>query len=490
MYFNSYIFIFVFVPLVVIMYHFFNKMNRYTIAQIVVLIMSLIFYSFGNIKLLILICGSILFNHLCSFLMKKAGHTVFFASTAVVFDLGLLFYFKYFDFFISNVNALAKTDWPLKHIVLPMGISFYTFQQIAYIIDRKRDEAPHYSLLDYASFVTFFPQLVAGPIVSHDVLVPQFKDEKKKVFNWACFTKGLFIFMTGLCKKVLIADILSLGVDHAYDNISALDTPAAFCAMLLFTFQLYFDFSGYSDMAIGLGLMMNIDLPLNFDSPYRSLSIREFWQRWHITLNAFFVKYVYIPLGGSRKGSIIRKRNVLIVFLLSGIWHGADWTFILWGILNGVMIVLEDVFKVQLEKIDRSKAGKLIRHICCFILINMLWVIFRCDKLQDVPLFFSRLFSMRFDGGIMELAKAMNNGLLYIPRTVISKINREWYYAADMINISFMLVLSFVISMRKEAAVSLKEGRERAEYVYMLIPLSALAVISLSKVVVFLYSNF
>ena len=490
MYFNSYIFIFLFVPVTVILYLFLNRKEKYRISQVVLLVMSLFFYSFGNIYLLGLISVSILFNYLCSFFMEKKGHRGFYAFIAVVFDLGLLFYFKYFDFFVSNINAVAKTNWPLKHIILPMGISFYTFQQIAYIIDRKRSEAPHYDLLDYASFVTFFPQLVAGPIVSHDVLVPQFKDKKKKVFNWTSFTKGLFIFMTGLCKKVLIADILSLGVDHAYSDIAALDTPAAVCAMLLFTFQLYFDFSGYSDMAIGLGMMMNIDLPINFDSPYRSRSIREFWQRWHITLNAFFVKYVYIPLGGSRKGSIIRERNVLIVFLLSGIWHGADWTFILWGVLNGIIIVFEDIFKTLLDKIDKNKAGRMIRHVCCFILINMLWVIFRCDKVRDVPLFFSRLFSMEFNGGIMELAKSMNNSLLYVPRTVLSKIDHEWYYVADVINISVMLIISMVISIRKEAAVFIREGRAGAKYAYMLVLFSALAVVSLSKVVVFLYSNF
>ena len=452
--------------------------------------MSLIFYSFGNIKLFFLISVSLLVNHICSYLMEKTGKLRLFGIIAIVFDLGLLFYFKYTDFFIENMNALLSEDFPLKHIVLPMGISFYTFQQIGYIADRMRKDAGHYPILEYASFVTFFPQLVAGPIVSHDALVPQFSDSNRKSFKWSNFTKGLELFIAGLSKKILIADLLAPGVDYAYEHIASLDTLSAVTAMLLFTFQLYFDFSGYSDMAVGLGKMMNIDLPQNFNSPYRSKSIREFWKRWHITLNQFFVKYVYIPLGGSRKGRFRKELNVLIVFLLSGLWHGAAWTFVLWGLLNGIAIVLEDIFRRPLEKLEMSRFGKAVRHAGCFLLVNIFWVVFRAEKISDIPLFFSRLVSFKYNGTFMEMAKSLDNGLLYIPRTILCKINPGAYYLTDLLFIIFLTAAAFTVSLKKETLISIDKEEYKGKEVYVFALLAALCTISLSKIVVFLYSNF
>lgn len=490
MYFNSYIFIFIFVPAVCIIYNLLNKKGLFKASQLSLLCMSLLFYSFGNIKLLFLISASLAVNHLCSFLMDKTGKEKLFGIIAIVFDLGLLFYFKYYDFFIENVNSLPGKDFALKHIVLPMGISFYTFQQIGYIADRMRKNAGHYPFIEYASFITFFPQLVAGPIVSHDALVPQFSDRDRKKFKWSNFTKGLELFIAGLSKKILIADLLAPAVDYAYDNISSLDTLSAIAAMLLFTFQLYFDFSGYSDMAVGLGRMLNIDLPQNFNSPYRSGSIREFWKRWHITLNQFFVKYVYIPLGGSKKGNFRKELNVLIVFLLSGLWHGAAWTFVLWGLLNGIAIVLEDIFRKPLDKLEKSRIGNAVRHTGCFILVNIFWVVFRAEKLNDIPMFFSRIFSFRYNGSFMELAKSMDNGLLYIPRTIISKINPGAYYLTDLIFIVFLTAVAFLVGLRKETLISIDKEEYKGKEVYVFALLAVLCTISLSKIVVFLYSNF
>lgn len=202
-----------------------------------------------------------------------------------------------------------------------------------------------YSLLEYAAYVTYFPQLVAGPIVTHDILVPQMKDEKKKHLNFDSLSKGIALFTFGLAKKVLLADIFGNFVNLAYEDVNQLNVATAFLTMLAYTLQIYFDFSGYSDMAIGLGWMMNIDLPVNFDSPYKALSVTEFWKRWHITLTAFFTKYVYIPLGGNRKGSVRTYANIFIVFFLSGFWHGAGWTFVLWGVIHGLAQILERVLK-------------------------------------------------------------------------------------------------------------------------------------------------
>ena len=234
---------------------------------------------------------------------------------AVAVNLGIIGYFKYMDFFIENVNAVAGTDWPLKHIMLPLGISFFTFQQISFIVDTYRGQVPRYDFLTYACYVTFFPQLVAGPIVTHDELVPQLLDTSKKKIDWDNMAKGFYIFAMGLGKKVLIADVFGGAVNLGYGNIATLQATNAIVVMFAYSIQLYFDFSGYCDMAIGLGKMLNIDLPLNFDSPYKSLNLADFWNRWHMTLGRFFTRYVYIPLGGNRKGNMRTYFNIFIVFL-------------------------------------------------------------------------------------------------------------------------------------------------------------------------------
>ena len=215
------------------------------------------------------------------------------------------------------------TDFALRGVVLPLGISFFTFQQMSYVIDAYRGEVSQYNLLHYASFVSYFPQLVAGPIVTHDELIPQFLDEEKKRFRWESFSPGLFLFAMGLGKKVLVADLFGRAANWGFGNIAALDSTNAILVMLAYTFQVYFDFSGYCDMANGLGRMMNLELPVNFDSPYKAATITEFWDRWHKTLTRFFTRYIYIPLGGNRRGRLRTYLHVMIVFLVSGIWHGA-----------------------------------------------------------------------------------------------------------------------------------------------------------------------
>ena len=490
MYFNSYIFIFLFVPLTVAVYFALDHFGKRHIAKAWLVAMSLCFYSYGTPWLFFLIMASMAGNYLCSILINRFKHPRLFGTLGVVFDLGLLFYFKYFDFFISNVNSFFGAGWELKHIVLPMGISFYTFQQISFVVDRARGKAEHYSLLDYMAFVTFFPQLVAGPIVRHDVLVPQFKASKEKGLNWENLTKGTVLFVLGLSKKVLLADMLSLIADHGFGDIGALDSPGALLTMLAYSFQIYFDFSAYSDMALGLGLMMNISLPHNFDSPYRSLSIREFWRRWHITLGQFLAEYVYIPLGGNRKGKLRRALNTLILFFLSGLWHGAAWNFVLWGLCHGIVIALEDLFEGPLKKLEQSKPGHFIRWLGAFIIINFSWVMFRVTSLEQIPRFFGRLFSFSSNGGISRLALATDNAFLNIPVQLAKKVLGEHY---DLVYTAFLLLLfvvSAILAGRKEAWAYTEKGVFSKKAVLPLAILFFLSVISLSKVVVFLYSNF
>ena len=333
MLFNSYIFILCFFPLCLLGYFFLNKLKCYKLSLLLLLGMSLWFYGYFNPSYLLIILGSILVNYMLCVLFRLSmpkGIKKLVLAVGISLNVLLLFYYKYYDFFVSNINALFASDFALKHLLLPLGISFFTFQQISFVIDSYRGEVNKYSMLEYACFVTYFPQLIAGPIVTHDELVPQLLDQEKKQFNWDNFSRGLYIFALGLSKKVLLADTFGNAVNWGWSNLLSLNSPSAILVVLSYTIQIYFDFSGYCDMAIGIGRMMNIDLPLNFNSPYKAITIRDFWKRWHMTLTRFLTKYIYIPLGG--RGTMLKTcRNTMIVYLVSGLWHGANWTFILWG---------------------------------------------------------------------------------------------------------------------------------------------------------------
>lgn len=388
MLFNSYIFVLLFLPLCLAGYFGLNHRKHYTIAQVFLLAMSLWFYAYFNLSYLAIILSSIILNYLFTLLMARTHQPVFRKLeiiAAVALNLGILFYFKYFDFFLMNLNRFAHTDFNLHNILLPLGISFFTFQQVSYVVDAYRGKVQQYGFLQYASFVAYFPQLIAGPIVTHDELIPQFMDESKKRFNWDQFAKGLYMFSMGLAKKVLIADVFAGAANWGFSNVQILDTTNAVLSSLAYTIQIYFDFSGYCDMAIGIGQMMNLDLPVNFDSPYKSLSIDEFWRRWHKTLTRFFTRYLYIPLGGNRKGVLRTYLNIMIVYTASGLWHGANYTFIAWGILQGIMCVANRHWK---QKIDQLHPA--LCWLVTFALVNLSWTLFRADSIGDALIFLKR----------------------------------------------------------------------------------------------------
>ena len=316
MLFNSYIFILLFLPLALIGYFGLNSIKKETLAKIFLTLMSLWFYAYFNYSYLFIILGSIFFNFILSKQIEKNLQNIklkkVFLATGIIFNIGIIFYFKYFNFFMENVNVIFRTDYVFKEILMPLGISFFTFQQISYLVDSSRGETKNYSFVDYALFVSFFPQLVAGPIVFHDEILPQFKDSLRKKINQGNIAKGLWIISVGLAKKVLIADVIAKGVNYGFENTDLLSTADAWLVVLCYTLQIYFDFSGYCDMAIGIAKMFNIDLPLNFNSPYKATSVTDFWKRWHMTLTRFLTKYLYIPLGGNRKGFARTLCNILI----------------------------------------------------------------------------------------------------------------------------------------------------------------------------------
>ena len=346
MLFNSYIFIFIFLPLTLIGWYFLNGRGFYQTATCFLAAMSLWFYGYFNPRYLGIILASILGNYLLSFLLtfsKTRLSDRIFLLVGLAFNLGFLFYFKYYDFFFENINAVFHTNVAMRNILLPLGISFFTFQQVSFIVDRCQHKAEHYPFIDYVTFVTFFPQLVAGPIVLYKEMMPQFADKSLRRFNQENFAKGIALFTLGLSKKVLLADVLALPVNYGFTNTAFLDSPSTLLVILAYTFEIYFDFSGYSDMAIGLGLLFNIRLPVNFNSPYKACTVKELWQRWHITLSRFFIQYVYIPLGGSRKGKVRTLINTFLVFFLSGLWHGANWTYVAWGSMQGLLVVFDNL---------------------------------------------------------------------------------------------------------------------------------------------------
>ena len=383
MLFNSYVFIFAFLPVVLCLYFFLNHFKYYFVSKITLVIASLFFYSWWNILYLPLILISMGVNYTIGTSLTKMyanGNTgrkkTFIAG--IVFNLLLLGYFKYYDFFISNINGLVDAEIPLLYLALPLGISFFTFQQISYLADSYKGETKEYDVLNYSLFVTFFPQLIAGPIVHHKEMMPQFADVKNRFFDHQHFATGFYLFTLGLFKKAVIADHLAPWANAGFDDTVVLNMLEAWATSLSYTFQLYFDFSGYTDMAIGIGLMFNIVLPINFNSPYKALSIQDFWRRWHITLSRFLRDYIYIPLGGNRLTEFVTYRNLMVTFLIGGLWHGAGWTFIFWGCLHGVALVINRFWSNL-----GLKMNTFLGWFITFNFVNIAWIFFRAKSWSD-----------------------------------------------------------------------------------------------------------
>ena len=384
MLFNSYEFIFLFLPITFFIYFYLNQKRLTEASKGFLVFASLFFYSWWSIAYLPLIVASMLFNYSLGRELSKSQKTKKYYNKKTLLTVGitlnllLLGYFKYYDFFIENFNIVFGTHIPLLHLLLPLAISFYTFQQIAYLVDSYRSETKEYDFLNYAVFVTFFPQLIAGPIVHHSEMMPQFAKVKNKVKNYHNIALGLFIFSMGLFKKVAIADTFAIWATRGFDATEQLDMILAWITSLSYTFQLYFDFSGYTDMAIGIALMFNIKLPINFNSPYKATSIQDFWRRWHITLSRFLRDYIYIPLGGNRKGEGRTYFNLFATFVLGGIWHGAGWTFVFWGVLHGTALVIH-----RLWQSAGFKLNTILAWFITFNFINIAWVFFRAKEFDD-----------------------------------------------------------------------------------------------------------
>lgn len=408
MVFSSTIFLCVYLPLVLLGYYICPKKGR----NLFLLIVSLVFYAWGEPKYVFLMIFSILVNYIFGRLMDKnrgrQKRMKLLLVLSVVIDIGLLSVFKYTDFIITNINAIFGSSFDLLNIALPIGISFYTFQAMSYTIDVYRDDVRvQKNLIDFGMYITMFPQLIAGPIVRYADVQDQLADRS---VTTADFSEGVMRFVVGLGKKVLLAnqmgavwsDIYALGGD-----VSAL---MAWTGAIAYTFQIYFDFSGYSDMAIGLGRMFGFKFPENFRYPYQSVSITDFWRRWHITLSTWFKEYLYIPLGGNRRGLARQALNLLIVWSLTGFWHGAGWNFVMWGLYYFVILFIEKLF--LLKALD--KLPKFFRHVYALLLIIIGWVIFASDDVSVLLPYLGSMFGANGAIGGMDVYTLLTKAVLLI----------------------------------------------------------------------------
>ena len=370
------------------------------IAALFLGLASLAFYGVWNPRFVLLLVASVGFNYAIGYVLGKARgsrRAKPLLVLGVATDLAVLAFFKYTDFFIGTIDALPGVTIPLAHIVLPLGISFFTFTQIAFLVDVFRGIATEYSFVHYLLFVTYFPHLIAGPVLHHKQMMPQFASAATYRLDVGLLTEGFCIFLVGLAKKIVLADSLASFVAPLFDAVehgSAVTFFEAWGAVLAYTFQLYFDFSGYSDMAIGLSLLFGVRLPINFSSPYKSLNIIDFWRRWHMTLSQFLRDYLYLSLGGNRLGPVRRYVNLMITMMLGGLWHGASWTYVCWGTLHGLYLVVNHGWQKLRGTATAGRSWPAGISRGCSVVVTFLavvagWVVFRAKSLHGAAAIFA-----------------------------------------------------------------------------------------------------
>lgn len=381
MVFSSVSFLYYFLPITLIFYFLMPQ----KIKNLVLLIMSLIFYFYGEPRYIIVLIFSCFYNYYFGKLIDKSKNKKAYLIINLITNFGILFYFKYFNFFLENINSIIGTNYSL-YIIMPIGISFFTFQATSYIIDIYNGKVKSAkNILTFATYLTLFPQLIAGPIVRYETIEKELQSRK---INYELFGQGVRRFIIGLSKKVMIANVLG-ELSQSLLNIGQTTILSHWLVAISDTLQIYFDFSGYSDMAIGLGLMFGFKFLENFNYPLTARSITDFWRRWHISLSSWFKDYVYIPLGGSKEGNFKRYRNILIVWMITGFWHGASWNFVLWGLYFAVFLIVEKIFLLKI-----LNKHKIIGHIYTIIIVIVSFVIFNRTNFNDIQLFLKNMFGL------------------------------------------------------------------------------------------------
>lgn len=512
MLFNSFEFLFAFLPITAIIYFLIGNFghNRAAIAWLVSA--SLFFYGWWNPAYLGLILASIFFNYgvglALSYRSKSSSLRLkLVLSAGVIINLAALGYFKYAGFFIENYNTYAGTTYNVDKIILPLAISFFTFQQIAFLVDSYRGETKEYNFLHYVLFVTFFPQLIAGPIVHHKEMLPQFAAKRTYRLSYDKLAAGLSILFIGLFKKIVIADGIAIYSDpvfYAADAGEAIWFLEAWAGALGYTVQLYFDFSGYVDMAIGSALIFGIVLPINFDSPYKSRNIIEFWRRWHITLSRFLRDYLYIPLGGNRHGNLRRYINMMITMILGGLWHGASWTFIFWGALHGSYLVIANAWgalkkRTILSRVPGNRITAFSGWGITFVAVVIGWVFFRAETFSGALSITGSMFGQgmasipdSFSGRIGGLeAMLINHGAQFDGKMIVDL--KQWIRGMPLIILGILIA---TLMPNTNQLFSDSKGKPllrwypNAAWLLFTFFLFAIALLNLFKVSPFLYFNF
>lgn len=484
MYFNSYLFVFLFLPAVIAGYYILARVVSRWSAQIFLLGMSMLFYGYAGVKYLMLLVAGVVVNYIFYLFaqqeIKKKGTGSLWNKIIlvclIVGNLSVLLLYKYYDFTVENINNLLGTDFNFRHLILPLGISFITFQQIAFAVDSYRGETGKIGFLEYAIFVFFFPHIASGPIITHDQFIPVLRKSGCRKIDWEKFGQGMYLFGMGMGKKVLIADMLGVAVNWGYSHISDLNTVSALFVTIFYSMQVYFDFSGYSDMAIGISRMMDMDLPINFDSPYKADSLPEFWKRWHISLTHFLTKYLYIPLGGSRKGRLRMWLNTEVVFLCSGFWHGANWTFAIWGILHGTFMIFAKETKSVFQRIP-----KVFRQILTLGFVNLAWIFFRSDSLKTAGEMFRVLFCGGSGGIRTEICEPFQVRFL---KQLFPAIPESFYMF--MVFGILGIFLLYGRNVQERAAILKYRALDGIFWVIIMV----LSILSFSDVATFLYFSF
>jgi D-alanyl-lipoteichoic acid acyltransferase DltB (MBOAT superfamily) len=498
MLFNSHEFILVFLPIVLMGFFALNQYVRLRLAWLVAA--SLAFYGWWDPIYLWLITGSICANYVIGKYLRK-GSSKPLLIFGVTLNLGLLAIFKYLDFGIEIWNNLFSQSFAALNIILPLAISFFTFQQIAYLADSYEKLTVPHSFGDYALFVSFFPQLIAGPIVHQSEILPQFR-RKAGEFDAQLFYQGLTLFTLGLIKKVWIADNIAPFSTTVFDAALSPDVQISFfeawSGALAYTFQIYFDFSGYTDMALGAAMLFGIRLPINFDSPYKALSIIDFWRRWHMTLSRFLRDYLYIPLGGSRRGELFTIRNLVIVMVLGGLWHGAAWTFVIWGSLHGVYLLMNHLWINAFPAGISGPTWKAFSWILTFIAVVTAWVFFRAETL---PAAWAILEGMAGLNGIVlgynhqiylgPLADmASNLGVEFVPQTLFSVWSVLWITLSMATSLFLPNSQEWILREHRPLSLNALRWQPSLQQAAAIGILAALVVSSFSAASEFLYFNF
>ena len=470
--FNSYSFLLAFLPLCMIVFYLVIRKIDNKVLCVYLSFISLIYCFLSGIRTILFLAFSILINYAILLILGKK-HSKLITALGIVLNVGALGYFKYYNMFIDVTNALTGSEFHIKELILPLGISFITFQQITILVDEYKDDKRCCSFAEYCAFITFFPHISSGPILTQAQFLPQIRKDFKTV-TWDTISDGIYIFAIGLAKKVLLADTLGKAVDAGYADIASLNGISTWYIVIGYTLQIYFDFSGYSDMAVGIAKMFNIELPINFDSPYKARNILEFWDKWHITLTKFFTKYLYIPLGGNRKGYFRTLLNTMIVFVISGLWHGADYTFVIWGFLHGVFMVLTKIFIKPLKKVP-----DILSTAATFLIVNFLWVFFRAPSLHTALDVFKRLVS---PGVVLDSSICAGYSHILgidIPETFT--MIPAWI---------FMILCLLIVFVPKNVYEYLNNHTKKKSLAIYAIVLLTVCVLSFSGVTTYIYNGF